>query len=57
MPSSASASIFTGYSLASRDANPALVYCPLERPVFGMSRNLGLNGGGGSAFEYRMRAM
>ena len=57
MPSSASASMFRGCSLASLDANPVDVYCPLARPVLGMSRSFGGHGGGGSALEYRMRAM
>jgi hypothetical protein len=57
MPSSASASMFNGCSRASREANPAEVYCPLDRPVLGMSRSFGGHGGGGSALEYRMRAM
>ena len=56
MPSSASASIFSGCSRASLDAKLADVYCPLERPVLGISRSLGGHGGGGSALEYLIRA-
>jgi hypothetical protein len=33
------------------------VYCPLARPVFGMSRSLGGFGGGGRALEYLILAM
>ena len=51
MPSSASASILSGCSLASLDAKPGFVYCPLARPVLGMSSSFGGLGGGGSAFE------
>ena len=57
MPSSASASMFSGCSRAKRDANPAEVYCPLARPVLGISRSFGGHGGGGRVFEYLMRAM
>jgi hypothetical protein len=57
IPNSASASMLSGCSRASRDANPGFVYCPLARPVFGMSKSLGGLGGGGSALEYRIRAM
>lgn len=57
MPSSAFASMFNGCSLASLDANAADVYCPLDRPVLGISRSFGGHGGGGSALENRMRAM
>jgi hypothetical protein len=57
MPSSASASMFNGCSRARREAKPGAVYCPLARPVLGISSNLGGFGGGGSALEYRMRAM
>jgi hypothetical protein len=57
MPSSASASMLRGCSLANLDAKPGLVYCPLARPVFGMSRSFGGFGGGGRALEKRMRAM
>lgn len=51
MPSSASASIFSGCSLANLDAKPGAVYWPLARPVFGISRSFGGFGGGGSALE------
>src|SRR4051812_34179425 len=57
IPSSASASIFNGCSRASLEAKPAEVYCPLDSPVFGMSRSFGGHGGGGSALEYRIRAI
>jgi hypothetical protein len=57
IPSSASASIFSCCSRASLDAKPADVYCPLDRPVLGMSSSLGGHGGGGSALEYRIFAM
>lgn len=57
MPSSASASMFRGCSLARREAKPGVVYCPLARPVFGMSRSLGGFGGGGRALEYLILAM
>lgn len=57
IPSSASASIFNGCSLIRREAKPGVVYCPLARPVFGMSSSFGGLGGGGSAFEYRILAM
>lgn len=33
------------------------MYCPLARPVFGMSRSLGGFGGGGRALEYLILAM
>jgi len=51
IPSSASASMFSGCSRASRDAKLALVYCPLERPVLGISRSFGGHGGGGRVLE------
>lgn len=57
IPSSASASTFSGCSLARRDAKPAEVYWPLARPVLGISRSFGGLGGGASAFAYRIRAM
>lgn len=57
IPSSASASIFNGCSRASREAKPGVVYCPLARPVLGISRSLGGFGGGGKLLVYRMRAM
>lgn len=57
MPSSASASMFSGCSRARRDAKPGVVYWPLARPVLGMSSSLGGFGGGGSALEYRILAM
>lgn len=57
IPSSASASIFSGCSRANRDAKPGVVYCPLARPVFGTSRSFVGIAGGGSAFECRIRAM
>lgn len=57
MPSSASASIFSGCSLASLEAKPGAVYWPLERPVLGISRSFGGLGGGGSALENRILAM
>lgn len=57
IPSSASASIFSGCSRARREAKPGVVYCPLARPVFGMSRSLGGFGGGGRALEYLILAM
>jgi hypothetical protein len=57
IPSSASASTLSGCSRANRDANAGEVYCPLERPVFGMSRSLGGFGGGGRVLEYLIRAM
>jgi len=57
IPSSASASMFSGCSRARRDAKPGVVYCPLARPVFGMSRSLGGFGGGGRALEYLILAM
>lgn len=57
IPSSASASMFNGCSRASRDANPGCVYCPLVRPVLGMSRSFGGFGGGGRVLVYRMRAI
>ena len=57
IPSSASASILSGCSRASRDANAGEVYCPLERPVFGISRSLGGFGGGGKVLEYLIRAI
>ena len=56
IPNSASASMFKGCSRASLDAKLADVYCPLERPVLGMSSSLGGHGGGGSALEYLIRA-
>lgn len=57
IPSSASASMFSGCSRARREAKPGVVYCPLARPVFGMSRSLGGFGGGGRALEYLILAM
>ena len=51
IPSSASASMLSGCSRASRDAKPVEVYCPLANPVLGISSNFGGNGGGGRAFE------
>lgn len=57
IPSSASASIFSDCSRASLDAKPADVYCPLERPVLGISSSFGGHGGGGSALEYLIFAM
>jgi hypothetical protein len=57
MPSSASASMFKGCSRAIRDAKAGVVYWPLDRPVLGISRSFGGIAGGGSAFEYRIRAM
>lgn len=51
MPNSASASIFSGCSRAKRDAKPGVVYCPLDRPVLGISRSFGGFGGGGRALE------
>jgi len=47
----------SGWSRASRDAKPGVVYCPLARPVLGMSRSFGGLGGGGSALEYRILAI
>lgn len=57
IPSSASASMFSGCSRARREAKPGVVYCPLARPVLGMSRSLGGFGGGGRALEYLILAM
>lgn len=57
IPSSASASIFSGCSRARREAKPGVVYWPLARPVFGMSRSFGGIAGGGSAFECRILAI
>jgi hypothetical protein len=51
IPNSASASILSGWSRASRDAKPGVVYWPLARPVFGISRSFGGFGGGGKALE------
>ena len=56
IPNSASASMLSGCSRASLDAKLADVYCPLERPVLGISSSLGGHGGGGSALEYLIRA-
>jgi len=57
IPSSASASMLRGCSLARRDAKAAEVYCPLESPVPGIASSFGGFGGGGRVLEYRMRAM
>jgi hypothetical protein len=57
IPSSASASILRGCSRANRDEKPIDVYCPDDRLEFCISRSLGAKGGGGSALEYRIRAM
>lgn len=57
MPSSASASMFSGCSRANRDAKPGAVYWPLASPVLGTSSSFGGIAGGGSALEWRMRAM
>jgi len=57
IPSSASASMFRGWSLSSRAAKAGDVYRPLDSEASGMSRSLGGFGGGGNVFEYLMRAM
>ena len=57
MPSSASASMFNGWSRANLEAKPGAVYWPLDRPVLGISRSFGGLGGGGSVLEYRILAM
>ena len=57
IPSSASASMFNGWSLNSRAAKVGDVYRPLDSETSGISSSFGGFGGGGNVFEYLMRAM